>query len=359
MSSSHVLSPFVTGPMITDSGLFVGRKEELRFLAKRMSGVQPVSVNVIGERRIGKSSLLYHFFQTWEQRVDSPNRFVMVYLDLQAKTPCSEAAFYQDLGRALARQPAIQGIEPFPRTLLAPLQSFQDFSALLEQCQGTNHVLLPIFCLDKFEVLLKIKSDEQFTDSFFDQLRSCMNASQLMFILSSRQPLDVYAGEQNLTSDFFNLGQVLVLQEFSEEEVEELLHLPIPGRESFPALSAGDQKLARQWGGRHPCLLQLAATALVEARQFRKNTAWAKKRFAEQRKRLNKEGVLTKPQSLTSLVDSGLNALKKVAEAAGYIGKILSVLLLSALLIGVIYGLWTGQLRWTAAGEWLLKLISK
>jgi hypothetical protein len=97
--------------MITDSSRFVGRREELRFLAGRMAGAQPTSVNVVGERRMGKSSLLYHFFQTWEQRISSPTRFVVVYLDLQARTPSSEAAFYQTLGRSLARQPAVQRVE--------------------------------------------------------------------------------------------------------------------------------------------------------------------------------------------------------------------------------------------------------
>ena len=211
--------PFIAGPMITDPSRFVGRREELALLARRMDGAQPTSVNVVGERRMGKSSLLYHFFQTWEQRINHPSRFVVVCLDLQAKTPPSETAFYQALGRALAKQPAIQRVESLRRNLLAPPRSPQDFAALLEQF--SDHVLLPVFCLDEFEILLK--SGEQFTDIFFDRLRGFMNASQLMFILSSRRPLDVYAGEQNLTSAFFNLGHVVELGEFSEDEAEELV----------------------------------------------------------------------------------------------------------------------------------------
>ncbi|WP_446008620.1 AAA-like domain-containing protein [Candidatus Electrothrix sp.] len=270
--------PFVAGPMITDPHLFVGRKNELRILAGRMSGAQPTSLNVVGERRMGKSSLLYHFFQTWEHRVSSPNRFVVVYLDLQAKTPSSEAAFFQALGRALARQQTIQRVEPLRRTLLAPPRTSQGFVDLLEQC--TNHVLLPVFCLDEFEVLLK--NSEQFTDCFFDQLRGCMNAGHLMFILSSRRPLDVYAGEQNLTSAFFNLGHVVELGEFSEEEADELVCLPVDGE---PALDAEERQLARQWGGRHPYLLQLAGLSLWEARQAGKSTRRAKGEFERQRRR--------------------------------------------------------------------------
>lgn len=272
-SSTHSC-PFVAGPMITTPSRFVGRREELSLLAHRMDGAQPTSVNVVGERRIGKSSLLYHFFQTWEQRIDHPSRFVVVYLDLQAKTPPTEAAFYKDLSWALKQQPAVQRVDSLHRALLAPPRTAQGFAELLEQC--TDHVLLPVFCLDEFEVLLK--NGEEFTDGFFDQLRGWMNASQLMFILSSRRPLDVYAGEHNLTSTFFNLGHVVELGEFSEDEAEELLRLPGAGE---PALDPEERQLARQWGGRHPLLLQLAGQALWEHRSTRK----AKAEFERQRKR--------------------------------------------------------------------------
>ena len=71
--------PFIAGPMITDPRLFVGRRRALSRLAHMVQ--QPVSANVIGERRIGKSSLLYHFFQTWELRVKRPNCYCVAYIN--------------------------------------------------------------------------------------------------------------------------------------------------------------------------------------------------------------------------------------------------------------------------------------
>lgn len=303
--SSARSCPFIAGPMITDPSRFVGRREELSLLARRMDGAQPTSVNVVGERRMGKSSLLYHFFQTWEQRIKHPSRFVVVYLDLQAKTPPSETVFYQALGRALVKQPAVQRIESLRRALLAPPRTYQDFSVLLEQF--TDHVLLPVFCLDEFEVLLK--SGEQFTDIFFDQLRGCMNASQLMFILSSRRPLDVYAGEHDLTSAFFNLGHVVALGEFSEDEAEKLVRLPVDGE---PALDPEERQLALDWGGRHPYLLQMAGTVLFEAHQLGKSIRWAKKRFREQQCRIKPKRSL----SLRVMVRGYRLALTGAAEDA-------------------------------------------
>lgn len=336
--------PFVAGPMITDSSRFVGRREELRFLAGRMAGAQPTSVNVVGERRMGKSSLLYHFFQTWEQRISSPTRFVVVYLDLQARTPSSEAAFYQTLGRSLARQPAVQRVESLHQSLLAPPRTYQDFATLLEQF--TDHVLLPVFCLDEFEILLKC--GDPFTDSFFDRLRGCMNAGQLMFILASRRPLDVYAGQQNLTSAFFNLGHVVKLEEFSEDEAEELVRLPVDGE---PALDSEKRQLALAWGGRHPYLLQMAGLFLWEARQGGKSNRWAKKRFEEQQCRI-------KPVSVWKRGAGWI--LKRMPTLPGHVKDCTAIVLFILLLgfiIAVGYGWWTGKLPWKDVLDILSKLL--
>jgi hypothetical protein len=100
-SGSPASCPFVAGSKIEDSWRFVGRKQELHAIASRMSGVQPTSVNVVGDKRIGKSSLLYHFSQTWEQRVPEPSRYVVIYLSLQDADCHSEIGFYQAVAEAL------------------------------------------------------------------------------------------------------------------------------------------------------------------------------------------------------------------------------------------------------------------
>jgi len=72
--------PFVPSGKIDDPRCFVGRKEALRFLADRMSGAQPISVNVVGERLCGKSSLLSSFAQRWAEHVPAPARFRVMLL---------------------------------------------------------------------------------------------------------------------------------------------------------------------------------------------------------------------------------------------------------------------------------------
>ncbi len=95
-------NPFVAAGMIEDSRLFVGRKDELNAIASRMKGDQPTSINIVGEKHIGKSSLLYYFVQTWQQRVlHNTNRYVVIYLPLRGVDCQTETGFYEAIAESL------------------------------------------------------------------------------------------------------------------------------------------------------------------------------------------------------------------------------------------------------------------
>lgn len=275
--------PFVAGPMITDPSLFVGRKDELQAITTRMTGIQPISVNFVGERRIGKSSLLYHFFQTWEQLINNNDRYVVSYLSLQRAGCQTKSSFYQAIAHELLSRPLVRRRTDLSTTL--NLRSFDSWNFADALDQWLQYRVLPVLCIDEFEVLLRYP--DEFDDEFYDHLRSLMDKNAIMLVITSLRPLDVYREEQRLTSSFFNLGQVLYLGELTEEEAEELVRLPasnLPG--ATPALSIQEQRQAREWGGKHPYLLQLAASAICEARQQRKTLTWARRQFENEQRRL-------------------------------------------------------------------------
>lgn len=274
--------PFVAGPMITDPRLFVGRDAELQLLTWRMRGAQPMSVNIIGERRIGKSSLLYHFFQTWQMPAPDAARYAVIYISLQAAQCRTPAGFFATLARQLLTAPAIQAHPDVIDALRAAPGDDTAFTAALEACRRR---LLPVMCLDEFEALLE--HDHDFTDDFFNHLRALMDRSLIMFIFSSHHSLDVYRDRHQLTSSFFNVGHTLRLAEFSPPEAEAVVRLPastVPG--TTPALTPAEQQLAQQWAGGHPYKLQLAGLCLWEARQSGRDTAWAQQQYAVQAARL-------------------------------------------------------------------------
>ncbi len=61
----------------------------------------------MGEPRIGKSSLLYHFFLTYEQRLQAregwPERYAVVYLSLKQAQCQTRAGFYRAAAKKLQR----------------------------------------------------------------------------------------------------------------------------------------------------------------------------------------------------------------------------------------------------------------
>jgi hypothetical protein len=147
--------------------------------------------------------------------------------------------------------------------------------------------VLPVLCLDEFGPLFR--HPEEFNNGFFDNLRSLMESGVLMLVVASHRRLDFYQRRHKLTSAFFKLWQVLPLNELTEEEAKVLVGLPasaIAG--TTGALSSQEQQLVRQWGGRHPYLLQVAATLLYEAHQLGQDVSWAKAEFQKEARRVPK-----------------------------------------------------------------------
>lgn len=277
-SGSPASCPFVAGSKIEDSWRFVGRKDELHAIATKMSGVQPTSVNVVGDKRIGKSSLLYYFCQTWEQRVPEPSRYVVVYLSLQDADCHSEIGFYQAVAEAL-----LNSVSGWKLGLRNPFKAKpldrQAFSDAIKQWKHQG--VLPVLCLDDFKSLLD--HPEKFDDGFYDNLRSLMDANALMLVVASPEELTVYGRKHQYVSSFFNLGHVLKLEELTTDEAIQLVRLPASSVSSTPpVLSVDEQHHAENWGKRHPYFLQLAGSCLWEARQQNKDIRWAKAQFDQQ-----------------------------------------------------------------------------
>ncbi|NET72567.1 MAG: ATP-binding protein [Sphaerospermopsis sp. SIO1G2] len=276
-------NPFVAAGMIEDSRLFVGRREELQAMVSRMTGTQPTSINIYGEKRIGKSSLLYHFFLTWEQRVQNPSRYVVIYLSLRNVQCQTETQFYQAIAQELLKFPNVNNNQVLSNFLQVANLDRSAFSDGMKQWKKQG--MLPVLCLDDFQTLFDNKSE--FDNGFYENLRSLMDSNTLMLIIACYKKLDFYSKKYKFTSSFFNLGHVIKLVELPEDEVKDLLRLPAKDNNNLqPALSMDEQSFTQQLGLNHPFLLQIAGGLVCEARQHGHNKEWVKKHFADQSKRL-------------------------------------------------------------------------
>ncbi|MEC4814612.1 MAG: ATP-binding protein [Scytonema sp. PMC 1069.18] len=335
MNSSSSTNPFVAAGMIQDSKLFVGRQGEINAIVSRMEGAQPTSINVVGEKRIGKSSLLYHFFRTWEQRVRDASLYVVVYLSLQSVHCQRENDFYEAVAKELLSRSTVKTKQTVCDLLQRRPIERRVFSEAIKECKHQG--ILPVLCLDDFKELFERKSE--FNDDFYDNLRSLMDNSSLMLVIATTNGLDFYAKKHQLTSSFFNLGHLLRLGELTEDEARDLVRLPastVSGADV--ALGMDEQKLTRELGGNHPFLLQLAGSLVWEARQQGKDKNWMKTRFAEESKRVpgNQRRWLRRGRFIRDMV-SGIGAFSQWLAQAWNDAKdlILGIVILVIIILAI------------------------
>ena len=78
-------NPYLNRVMIKHASDFFGREKEVRKIYSRLDAPQPQSISVVGERRIGKSSLLNYVYNRQNRKAYMQNydSAIFVYLDFQ------------------------------------------------------------------------------------------------------------------------------------------------------------------------------------------------------------------------------------------------------------------------------------
>ncbi len=259
-------NPFAYGAHVTDPTRFVGREAELRRIFAALDTAhtgQLQSVSVVGPRRIGKSSLLYHLTQVFRLRIAQPEPYVFAYVDLSAGK-------YGDLQNLLKgiladlHDALPNGAGTLKKQLREAARGGQVGLPEFENAVSRFHALplYPVICLDEFEQLTEHPA--AFSDLLFDSWRSLINGSNLSFVIASRKPLHELVKDTKLTSTFFGIfSDFIELGELTEAEAKTLISW---GRQSDHPFTDDDCRRALKLAGRHPLKLQLAGSLIYEAK---------------------------------------------------------------------------------------------
>jgi hypothetical protein len=238
-------NPFFYGGKITQPENFVGRGAELRQIFASFENAEAQHTSIVGERRIGKSSLLYHVTQVYRQSVAHPERYRFIYVDLDDPHNRTLPGLLHSLLQALNL--------PHP-----PQPTLEKFQELLV-ANGQKSGLRPVICLDEFEHLTRRKAE--FPDAVYEAWRSLGNNGHAAFITASQTPLAELARQGNLTSPFHNIFTTLNLGEFTPQEADSLL-----ARNTERPFTPQERKRLLQLAGRKPGCLQFAARELYAAK---------------------------------------------------------------------------------------------
>jgi len=275
----HTRNPYLNRVMIKNPGDFFGRQQEVKRIFARLNATPPGSISIVGERKIGKSSLLnFVYMQAQRQKhLEEPEKMVMVFLDFQEQ-------------KAMA-------LESFVRLLLnmvsLELRGRVDLSGCTPSLDGVKEMVQRLdaaglrlaLLLDEFDV---VTTNTNFSLEFFSFLRFLANHYNVAYLTSSGRDLQMLCHTREISdSPFFNIFSTMRLSVFQREEALELIRVPSEhmGR---PLAPYAEQILTL--AGRFPFFLQMACSHVVE--YLEEHPDGAQPDFAEIRRRFASEAWL-------------------------------------------------------------------
>ncbi|NOK58526.1 MAG: hypothetical protein GFH27_549279n332 [Chloroflexi bacterium AL-W] len=272
--AAHQDSPFVVGrPLRPDEPIF-GREDTFRFIADWLARFSPV--NLAGERRMGKTSVLNHLLAHQDKYLIAQSGqppLVLARIDLQRNITNSNRFYGVALRELLANLPPSRSKEAQQLSQLhtrldtQPEATYDEFDRTLRQLRDQRGICVrPVLIIDEFEKLLSDETGRDFPyPHFFDGLRALMTADLIALVVASRRLLNEYFMDpkrpQSLTSTFPTYFQLHTLPLLDDTATDALLTQP--GK--YP-LSITEVAEARRWASGHPCHLQVAGQAYYEAK---------------------------------------------------------------------------------------------
>ena len=240
--------PFVYGPAIAPDG-FYGRSRLIRDMSSRIGGVNPQCVNVVGMRRVGKSSLLRLIAEDNSGRFfDGDCRPLVVSLDLTNACFHSPAGIQEGLRRGIAV--AMKGRSPWAENAGDDPFVFEDGLRGVRD-QGWRLVVL----LDEFE---GIKQHLEAFQGWGEDWRAKASAGLLTLVVVGQRPIGEIYGSLGLTSPFGNIFSQSMVGPLEKAEWQQLVS------DHRPETTAAEMDWIGGVSGGWPFYVQMAGAMLWE-----------------------------------------------------------------------------------------------
>lgn len=265
-------NPFVVGEALPEnSPAFFGRKKIMFGIFATLLHPRSGCVSLLGERRVGKSSLLNQIFVA----LGDEERLISIFADVRGwPAEYTPAAFFSDLHQAiLPVLPSLSSQEvleadaddgkkkrkkPFVGPPVDPNTPIKDYAGFQDFIRRRNGFYRFILILDEFEAML---DSSRFDKEFFENLRHLGITPEYKFgyLLASRQPLSELQRQYPdfESAAFWNIfglpHTVGVLQ--PEEAMEPMRELW--QRSLGKSLPQEDVARIQEEAGFHPALIQI------------------------------------------------------------------------------------------------------
>lgn len=256
-------NPFTYGNPISDPTRFVGRQRAVEQVFSRLRNSEFESSSLVGERRVGKTSLLNYLAHPnvrYSYGLD-PDKYLFVYVDLQmVDKNTTPVRLWQRLLQQIAHycqnNEAKRVLEHISDKETINTFALDDvFHSLDENDQYV------VFLLDEFE---NITENQHFGPDFYYGMRSLAIRHNLSLITSSRHDLiELCHSEAIRSSPFFNIFANINIRLFTEVEARHLISLSLA--ETGVSFTDIEIDTIFRIAGYHPYFLQIACTVLFDS----------------------------------------------------------------------------------------------
>jgi hypothetical protein len=217
-------NPYIAGAPVMDDSMFFGRR---KLLTRILNVLHHNSLMITGERRIGKTTFLYHLKKALEVDEGTEYQFFPIFTDLQG---VPEQAFFHavmsDVVDSLALSPATVGTLRFrvDDETYEGRDFSHDLQRIIEELKGrTPRRVKLALLIDEVDVL------NDYSERINQRLRSIFMktfSEHLVAIMSGVGIKRVWTSEG---SPWYNFFDEIELTAFTREEAEALIKEPVEG----------------------------------------------------------------------------------------------------------------------------------
>ncbi len=242
-----VPNPYTNRAAVLARDQFFGREDELSDIFTRIHGGQ--SVLLMGDRRIGKSSLLRAVGFERDDALEDKSHFVLI--DLQSLAGCTEDTCIRVFVKEIEAATGVRTEELGRAALEGVAEGVRD--------SGYRMIL----AMDEFDVLVW---NEQISPEFLANLRSWTARYRFPLVLAFREgSIDRIVEDEKFGSAFLNLFGTVYVGPFKETEAQELVRRP--ALDQGITFSDEEVDLVLDLAGYFPLFIQIACYHLFELKK--------------------------------------------------------------------------------------------
>lgn len=254
-------NPYTNRGTIKNPDDFYGREREIRRIYSRISSSHPQCISIIGERKIGKSSLLYYLSHESIRKkwLKEPDSYIFLLIDLQQRTfELSFSNLFQYIFKNIREQLGSNNVPELLSNIVTPSEIYEAFRQVISKLSNKGIKLIILF--DEFGT---ITANETFDSTFFSFLRSIANNYECAYITTSRIKLQELCHNTDISeSPFFNIFTPVPLGQFNVDEARLLIFTPAKNENVI--FNEREADFILSIAGFHPLFIQMACSALFD-----------------------------------------------------------------------------------------------